>query len=44
MTEKDMQKRRNGRVEPRINTALDGLPGERGDLPDSALGGVPTDP
>ena len=44
MTEKDMQKRRNGRVEPRINTALDGLPGERGDLPDSALGCVPTDP
>ena len=44
MTDKDTQKHRSGRVERRINTARDSLPGERNDLPEGALGGVPTEP
>ena len=37
MTDKDTQKHRSGRVERRINTARDSLPGERNDLPEGAL-------
>lgn len=44
MTDKDTQKQRSGRVERRIKTARDSLPGERNDLPEGALGGVPTVP
>jgi hypothetical protein len=44
MTDKDTQKHRSGRVERRINTARDSLPGERNDLPEGALPGVPMDP
>ena len=44
MTDKDTQKQRSGRVERRIKTARDSLPGERNDLPEGALGGVPTEP
>jgi hypothetical protein len=36
--------RRPGRVEQRIGNARDSLPGERNDLPEGALGGVPVDP
>ena len=32
------------RVEQRIGTARDSLPGERNGLPEGALGGVPVDP
>jgi hypothetical protein len=40
-----MQNRtRPGRVEQRINDARDSLPGERNDLPEGALGGLPADP
>jgi hypothetical protein len=35
---------RPGRVEQRIGNARDSLPGERNDLPEGALGGVPVDP
>ena len=35
---------RPGRVEPRINSARDSLPGERNDLAQGELSGVPTDP
>jgi hypothetical protein len=34
MTEKDTREPRRGRVERRINSARDSLPGERNDLPD----------
>jgi hypothetical protein len=44
MTDKDTQKHRSGRVELRIDTARDSLPGERKDLPEGALRGVPTEP
>ena len=44
MTDKDTQKHRSRRVEQRINTARDSLPGERNDLPEGALGGVPPEP
>ena len=44
MTDKDTQKHRSRRVEQRINTAHDSLPGERNDLPRARCGGVPTDP
>jgi hypothetical protein len=37
-------KSRPGRVEQRIRTARDSLPGERNDLPEGALGGMPVDP
>jgi hypothetical protein len=36
--------RRPGRVEQRIGNPHDSLPGERDDLPEGALGGVPVDP
>jgi hypothetical protein len=36
--------RRSRRVEQRIGNARDSLPGERNNLPDGALGGVPVDP
>jgi hypothetical protein len=39
-----MPARRPGRVEQRIGSARDSLPGERNDLPEGALGGVPVDP
>ena len=42
--EKDRREPRRGRVERRISSARDSLPGERNDLPDGALGGVPADP
>jgi hypothetical protein len=35
---------RRERIEQRINSARDGLPGERNDLPDGALPGVPPEP
>jgi hypothetical protein len=35
---------RRGRPEQRIRTARDSLPGERNDLPNGALGGVPVEP
>ena len=41
MTDQDTQKQRGRRVEQRIDTARDSLPGERNDLPEGALGGVP---
>jgi hypothetical protein len=41
--EKEIHPRR-GKVEQRINTARDSLPGERNDLPAGSLGGLPTDP
>ena len=44
MIEKDSQKVRPGRVERRINSARDSLPGERNDLPEGALGGLPAEP
>jgi hypothetical protein len=44
MTENDAREPRGGRVERRINSARDSLPGERNDLPDGALGGLPPDP
>jgi hypothetical protein len=44
MTDKGTQKQRSGRVERRIKTARESLPGERNDLPEGALGGVPTEP
>lgn len=37
-------KSRPGRVEQRINSARDSLPGERNDLPQGSLGGVPAEP
>jgi hypothetical protein len=36
--------RRPGRVEQRIGNARDSLPGERNDLPEGAIGGVPVEP
>jgi hypothetical protein len=36
--------RRPGRVDQRIGNARDSLPGERNDLPEGALGGVPVEP
>jgi len=36
--------RQSSRVERRIRNARDSLPGERNDLPDGALGGVPVEP
>ena len=44
MSDTNPQKHRRGRVEQRINSARDSLPGERNNLPDGALGGVPPDP
>jgi hypothetical protein len=44
MTDQDTQKQRGRRVEQRIDTARDSLPGERNDLPEGALGGVPPEP
>jgi hypothetical protein len=44
MTDKATQQHRSRRVERRINTARDSLPGERNDLPEGALRGVPTGP
>ena len=44
MTDKDTQKQRGRRIEQRIDTARDSLPGERNDLPEGALGGVPPEP
>jgi hypothetical protein len=42
--EKDPREPRSGRVERRINSARDSLPGERNDLPEGALGNLPPDP
>jgi hypothetical protein len=36
--------RKPGHVEERIGNARDSLPGERNDLPEGALGGVPVGP
>jgi hypothetical protein len=36
--------RQPGHVEQRIGNARDSLPGERNDLPEGALGGVPVEP
>jgi len=44
MTQVTKQPRRPGRVERRINSARDSLPGERNDLAQGELSGVPTDP
>jgi len=44
MTQVTKQPRRPGRVERRINSARDSLPGERNDLALGELSGVPTDP
>ena len=44
MTENDAREPRGGRVERRVNSARDSLPGERNDLPEGALGGLPSDP
>jgi hypothetical protein len=44
MTENDAREPRGGRVERRINSARNSLPGERNDLPEGALGGLPPDP
>jgi hypothetical protein len=44
MTQETKQPRRPGRVERRINSARDSLPGERDDLAPGELTGVPTDP
>ena len=44
MTQVTKQPRRPGRVERRINSARDSLPGERDDLASGELSGVPTDP
>jgi hypothetical protein len=44
MTQVTKQPRRPGRVERRINSACDSLPGERNDLALGELSGVPTDP
>jgi hypothetical protein len=38
------QARSGRRVEERVRTAGDSLPGERNGLPEGALGGVPVDP
>jgi hypothetical protein len=35
---------RQGRLDQRIADARDSLPGERNDLPEGALGGLPADP
>ena len=35
---------KRNRVEQRINSARDSLPGERNDLPEGTLGGVPPEP
>ena len=35
---------KRNRVEQRINSAPDSLPGERNDLPEGTLGGVPPEP
>lgn len=35
---------RRGRVEERINSARDSLPGERNDLPAGSLGTLPAEP
>jgi hypothetical protein len=43
MTEQQNEPRPS-RVERRINSARDSLPGERNDLPAGALGGVPAEP
>jgi hypothetical protein len=37
-------RRRPGWVEQRIGNARDSLPGERNDLPERALGGMPVEP
>jgi hypothetical protein len=44
MTDDDGRKVRPGRVERRINSARDSLPGERNGLPEGALGGTPMEP
>jgi hypothetical protein len=36
--------KREGRVEQRINSARDSLPGQRNDLPEGALDRLPPDP
>lgn len=36
--------KREGRVEERINTARDSLPGQRNDLPEGALDRLPAEP
>jgi hypothetical protein len=44
MTDQKKPQDRPGRVERRINSAQDSLPGERNDLPEGALGGLPAEP
>jgi hypothetical protein len=41
---KQSDERRGSRVERRIESARDSLPGERNGLPEGALGGVPAEP
>ncbi len=44
MSEKDTPKTNPRRVEQRIRSARDSLPGERNDLPAGTLGGMPAEP
>ena len=44
MAEKIIPKIRPGRVEQRIRSARDSLPGERNDLPTGSLEGAPVEP
>jgi len=44
MADIDKREPKRGRVERRINSARDSLPGERNGLPEGALGGLPADP
>jgi hypothetical protein len=44
MVEKNKVKSAPGRVERRIESARDSLPGERNGLPEGALGGMPPEP
>lgn len=44
MTDKQADNKRPGRVERRINSARDSLPGERNDLPEGSLGNLPAEP
>jgi hypothetical protein len=41
MTENSRREPKRNRVEQRINSARDSLPGERNDLPEGTLRGVP---
>jgi len=44
MVDKNKGKPTPGRVERRIESARDSLPGERNGLPEGALGGMPAEP